>query len=174
MTDIRSTITDAEDLRMREKKMPKVRTTSSTMETFDANKIIDSLILEAGLLRVDAHLIAVRVMDRIVASGIKFLSGPLIREMCNSVLAEMGFERERVLYTRVGIPMHDLGLLINNPSAHTSNANLMRNFCFCESLSFNHHSWSIFILQYHQMIQHFLAVDSHFFKGINRCNNQTH
>ncbi|MFW9892183.1 MAG: anaerobic ribonucleoside-triphosphate reductase [Candidatus Thorarchaeota archaeon] len=127
MTDIGSTITSAEDLKAREKKMPKVRTTSSTMETFDASKIIDSLILEAGLLHADAHLIAVKVMDRIVASGIKFLSGPLIREMCNSILAEMGFEKERILYTRVGIPMHDLTMLINNPGDHTYNANLMRN-----------------------------------------------
>ncbi|TFG97659.1 hypothetical protein E4H12_08025, partial [Candidatus Thorarchaeota archaeon] len=61
MTDIRSTLTDVEDLRMRERKMPKVRTTSSTMESYDANKIIDSLVLEAGLLRNDAHLVAVRV-----------------------------------------------------------------------------------------------------------------
>jgi anaerobic ribonucleoside-triphosphate reductase len=85
---------------MRERKMPKVRTTSSTMETFDANKIIESLILEARLSHADAQLVAVKVMDRIVASGIKFLSGPLIREMCNSVLAELGFEKERILYTR--------------------------------------------------------------------------
>ncbi len=127
MTDIGSTITSIEDLQTREKKMPRVRTTSSAMEKFDANMIIDSLILEAGLLRVDAQLVAVKVMDRIVASGIKFLSGPLIREMCNSILAETGFERERILYTRVGIPMYDLGLLIHNPGEHTSNANLMRN-----------------------------------------------
>ncbi|MHA2234809.1 MAG: anaerobic ribonucleoside-triphosphate reductase, partial [Candidatus Thorarchaeota archaeon] len=127
MTDIGSSIIPDKTLRAREKKMPKVRTTSSTMETFNANKIIDSLVLEAKLHHADAQLVAVKVMDRIVASGIKFLSGPLIREMCNSVLAEMGFESERILYTRVGIPMHDLGLLINNPSEHTSNANLMRN-----------------------------------------------
>jgi anaerobic ribonucleoside-triphosphate reductase len=127
MTDIRSSVSDLEDLQSRERKMPKVRTTQGTMEPFDANAIIDSLVLEAGLARADAHLVAVKVMDRIVASGIKFLSGPLIREMCNSVLAEMGMEKERILYTRVGIPMYDLGLLINKPIDHTSNANLMRN-----------------------------------------------
>ena len=43
MTDIHNTLATSEELRLREKKMPKVRTTSSTMETFDANKIIDSL-----------------------------------------------------------------------------------------------------------------------------------
>ena len=127
MTDIHDALATSEELRLREKKMPKVRTTSSTMETFDSSKIIDSLVLEAGLLRADAQLVAVKVMDRIVASGIKFLSGPLIREMCNSILAEMGLENERILYTRVGIPMYDLGLLIDNPGDHTSNANLMRN-----------------------------------------------
>ena len=48
MTDIHNALATAEDLRVREKKMPKVRTTSSTMETFDANKIIDSLVLRLG------------------------------------------------------------------------------------------------------------------------------
>jgi anaerobic ribonucleoside-triphosphate reductase len=41
--------------------------------------------------------------------------------------AELGLEKERILYTRVGIPMYDLNLLIHNPSEYTSNANLMRN-----------------------------------------------
>ncbi|MFW9955162.1 MAG: hypothetical protein ACFFD3_11465, partial [Candidatus Thorarchaeota archaeon] len=103
MTDIKPSITDeTDDLSAREKKLPKVRTTSGTMVPFEANKIIDSLVLEAELTRADAHLVATRVMDRIAASGIKFLSGPLIREMCNSVLAEFGLERERIRYTRVG------------------------------------------------------------------------
>ncbi|MHA1960690.1 MAG: anaerobic ribonucleoside-triphosphate reductase [Candidatus Thorarchaeota archaeon] len=128
MTDItRSIADDIEAIESREKRMPKVRTTSSTIEPFKAERIIDSLVLEARLSRADAQLVAVRVMDRIVASGIRFLSGPLIREMCNSVLAELGFEQARVLYTRVGVPMYDLTQLIHDPGAHTSNANLMRN-----------------------------------------------
>ncbi|MHA1909119.1 MAG: anaerobic ribonucleoside-triphosphate reductase, partial [Candidatus Thorarchaeota archaeon] len=128
MTDIRPSISDEnEDLRAREKKLPKVRTTSGTMVPFEATKIIDSLVLEAKLSRPDAHLVCTRVMDRIAASGIKFLSGPLIREMCNSVLAEFGLEKERVRYTRVGVPMYDLDLLISATGEHTNNANLMRN-----------------------------------------------
>ncbi|MHA2379663.1 MAG: anaerobic ribonucleoside-triphosphate reductase [Candidatus Thorarchaeota archaeon] len=112
---------------MRETKLPKVRTTSSTLEPFDVERIIRSLVREANLSQADAQLVALRVMDRIAASGIKFLSGPLIREMCNSVLAELGFEKERILYTRVGVPMYDLNQLIHNPGLHTNNANLMRN-----------------------------------------------
>ncbi|MGD9382052.1 MAG: anaerobic ribonucleoside-triphosphate reductase, partial [Candidatus Thorarchaeota archaeon] len=127
MTDIHSSVISHEDLKVREKKLPKVRTTSSTLEPFDVDRIIESLITEAHLTRADAQLVALKVMDRIAASGIKFLSGPLIREMCNSVLAELGFEKERILYTRVGVPMFDLNHLIHNPGHHTNNANLMRN-----------------------------------------------
>ncbi len=116
-----------EEMNVREKKLPKVRTTSGTMVPFEAQRIVDSLMLEANLPHGDAQLVCIRVMDRIAASGIKFLSGPLIREMCNSVLAEMGLEKERIRYTRVGVPMYDLDQLINAPGDHTSNANLMRN-----------------------------------------------
>ncbi|MFW9931884.1 MAG: hypothetical protein ACFFDR_04440, partial [Candidatus Thorarchaeota archaeon] len=112
MTDIRPSITDeTEDLHAREKKLPKVRSTSGTMMSFEADRIITSLQQEANLTHADAHLVATRVMDRIAASGIKFLSGPLIREMCNSVLAEFGMEAERIRYTKVGVPMYDLDQL---------------------------------------------------------------
>ena len=128
MTDIHKSVSsEIEEIYSREKRLPKVRTTVGTMEPFVAENIIQSLMNEAGLTRADAHLVAIRVMDRIASSGIKFLSGPLIREMCNSVLAEFGLEKERMMYTRVGVPMHDLNLLIHAPADHTSNANLMRN-----------------------------------------------
>ncbi len=127
MTEIRDLTVDLEELHTRDKRLPKVRSTSGTIEAFNSDKIIDSLMLEAGLKKETAIFVASRVVDRIVASGIKFLSGPLIREMCNSVLAEMGLEQERIRYTRVGVPMYDLDQLILNPRRHTSNANLMRN-----------------------------------------------
>ncbi|MGY5853786.1 MAG: anaerobic ribonucleoside-triphosphate reductase, partial [Candidatus Thorarchaeota archaeon] len=128
MTDIHTSISDSiEALTSREKKLPKVRTTIGTMEAFRAQNIIDSLIIETHLTHADAQLVAIKVMDRIASSGIKFLSGPLIREMCNSILAELGLEKERMMYTRVGVPMHDLNLLIHDVGDHTSNANLMRN-----------------------------------------------
>ncbi|MHA1962880.1 MAG: anaerobic ribonucleoside-triphosphate reductase, partial [Candidatus Thorarchaeota archaeon] len=109
MTDIHISIADElEHLRARERKLPKVRTTSGTMVSFDAGKIVDSLVIETNLLRADAQLVAVKVMDRIV-------------------LAELGFEGDRILYTRVGVPMFDLNQLINETGVHTNNANLMRN-----------------------------------------------
>ncbi|MHA2051474.1 MAG: anaerobic ribonucleoside-triphosphate reductase [Promethearchaeota archaeon] len=47
------------------------------------------------------------VVRRIVSSGIKFLSGPHIREIVCSILSEEHFENERKLYTRIGIPLMD-------------------------------------------------------------------
>ncbi|MEM4734140.1 MAG: anaerobic ribonucleoside-triphosphate reductase [Candidatus Thorarchaeota archaeon] len=127
MTEITETGADLESVKSREKKLPQVRTTSSTMEPFDSSRIVGSLVRETGMSETIARTVALKVMDRIAASGIKFLSGPLIREMCNSVLAEMGLEAERIRYTRVGIPIYDLNQLISSPGLFTSNANLMRN-----------------------------------------------
>ena len=47
------------------------------------------------------------VVRRIISSGIKFLSGPHIREIVCSVLSEQHFEDERKLYTRIGMPLMD-------------------------------------------------------------------
>jgi len=128
LTDINEAVAGSiAEIAAREEKLPSVRTTSGTIEDFSAERIINSLHHEAGLTHANAELVAVKVMDRIAASGIKFLSGPLIREMCNSVLAELGLEEERIRYTRVGIPMWDVHQLIHDTGDHTSNANLMRN-----------------------------------------------
>ncbi|MFX1499223.1 MAG: anaerobic ribonucleoside-triphosphate reductase, partial [Promethearchaeota archaeon] len=44
---------------------------------------------------------------RIISSGIKFLSGPHIREIVCSILSEQHYEEERKLYTRIGMPLMD-------------------------------------------------------------------
>ncbi|MHA2281470.1 MAG: anaerobic ribonucleoside-triphosphate reductase [Promethearchaeota archaeon] len=47
------------------------------------------------------------VVRRIISSGIKFLSGPHIREIVCSILSEQHFEDERKLYTRIGMALMD-------------------------------------------------------------------
>ncbi len=109
------------------KSLPYVRTSSKDLFPFDPDRIIESLIVEAEVPRKTAIKIAWQVVQRIYHSGIEFLSGPLIREMCNSVLAEMGLEEARKKYTRVGVPLYDLNKIIANPSIHASNAHLAHN-----------------------------------------------
>ena len=56
MTDIHNAVVPNNDLQIRAKKIPKVRTTSSTMETFDPERIIQSLIQEAQLNRSNSEI----------------------------------------------------------------------------------------------------------------------
>lgn len=107
--------------------LPPVRTSRGMIENFDATKIIQNLIKETGMDKKKATQVAKKVVQRIISSNIQWLSSPMIREMACSVLAEMGMIEERKLYTRIGIPIHDLNEMIVNPLKHTWNANLQIN-----------------------------------------------
>jgi len=42
------------------------------------------------------------------------ITAPLIREVVNVHLLKLGFEKERLQYTRIGLPFHDLQELFKN------------------------------------------------------------
>jgi len=86
---------------------PLVFRTEGDLTEFNSSRILDSIIKETGLNVEDANKITELVVRRIVSSGIKFLSGPHIREIVCSILSEQHFENERKLYTRIGIPLMD-------------------------------------------------------------------
>ncbi len=77
------------------------------MVDFEPFKIECSIVKETGLNQTAANKITGIVTRRIISSGIKFLSGPHIREIVCSVLSEQHFEDERKLYTRIGMPLMD-------------------------------------------------------------------
>ncbi|MFX0042406.1 MAG: anaerobic ribonucleoside-triphosphate reductase, partial [Candidatus Hodarchaeota archaeon] len=77
------------------------------MVEFDPTKIFNSIIKETKMSDEDAKHITELVARRIISSGIKFLSGPHIREIVCSMLSENHFEQERKLYTRIGMPLMD-------------------------------------------------------------------
>ncbi|MFW9866692.1 MAG: anaerobic ribonucleoside-triphosphate reductase [Candidatus Thorarchaeota archaeon] len=87
--------------------VPKVFRTEGDVVGFEPDKITQSLIRETGLDQKDADKITELVIRRIISSGIKFLSGPHIREIVCSILSEQHFEEERKLYTRIGMPLMD-------------------------------------------------------------------
>jgi len=39
---------------------------------------------------------------------LELITAPLIREVVNVHLLKLGFEKERLQYTRIGLPFHDL------------------------------------------------------------------
>lgn len=87
--------------------LPKVFRTEGNIAEFDPSKIFDSILKETGMSETDAKHITELVVRRIISSGIKFLSGPHIREIVCSILSEQHFENERKLYTRIGMPLMD-------------------------------------------------------------------
>jgi ribonucleoside-triphosphate reductase len=107
-------------------RLPKVRS-HDEFHKFNPENIVNSLILETKISRDLALDIAIEVVEKIAASGIKYLTGANIRSFCISVLAERGLEKESILYTRIGIPMYDITQTITDPTAKNSNANLLRN-----------------------------------------------
>ncbi len=89
-----------------------VRTSRFALEDFDANKIVDSLIKEAGMPVDLAQKIAKEAERRLVKSKTKYLTAPLIREVVNAILIEKGLEEHRHKLTRLGLPVHDVTSLI--------------------------------------------------------------
>ncbi len=87
--------------------LPKVFRTEGNISEFDPSKIFESILKETEMSETDAKHITELVVRRIISSGIKFLSGPHIREIVCSILSEQHFENERKLYTRIGMPLMD-------------------------------------------------------------------
>ncbi|MDI6730070.1 MAG: anaerobic ribonucleoside-triphosphate reductase [Candidatus Altarchaeum sp.] len=103
----------------------KIRTSLSTFEDFDANKITRSLIEETDIDEKIAERISKTVKKQIEKLNPEFVTAPLIREMVCVELLKGGFENERKLYTRLGMPVYDVTFLIEHGSKE--NANLQFN-----------------------------------------------
>jgi anaerobic ribonucleoside-triphosphate reductase len=87
--------------------LPRVFRTEGDVVPFDPVIIELSITKETGLDRDSVNKITESVVRRIISSGIKFLSGPHIREIVCSILSEQHYEEERKLYTRIGMPLMD-------------------------------------------------------------------
>lgn len=123
--------------------MPMVRTTSGFLEPWNREKIVRQLLREtqlakemfsiAAMDREDAEKIALEVENKIRSMKLKFVSGPLIREIINNMLLEKSDQRpEFVIYrnilTRVGAPVYDAYLIdIGEGFEAKENANLQPN-----------------------------------------------
>ena len=103
----------------------KVRTSLSTFEDFDVNKITKSLIEETEIDEKTARKIAKSVEKQMRKLNIEFVTAPLIREIVCVELLKKGLEKERKLYTRLGMPVYDVTFLIDRGSKE--NANLQFN-----------------------------------------------
>ena len=96
---------------------PKVRTTDGFMVNWDRNIIVNQLLKETKLSEIfynkptitkgEAIHIAKEAEKIIKKMNIKFLSGPLIREIVNNILLDRGHVEWRNIMTRVGASVYD-------------------------------------------------------------------
>ena len=99
-----------------------VRTSHSTLEEFDANKITNALIREAKMPPEQAKRIAKETEKLLQKSKIKHLTAPLIREITNTILIEKGQEEYRHKLTRLGMPVHEVTTLIEAKNSQGANS----------------------------------------------------
>jgi len=98
-----------------------VRTSRLSIETFDRNKIAESLVREADVPVDLAQRITREAEKRLLKFGTKYLTAPLIREFVNAVLIERGLEEYRHKLTRLGLPVYDVTQLIKETSTKSAN-----------------------------------------------------
>ncbi|MDY6965605.1 MAG: anaerobic ribonucleoside-triphosphate reductase [Halobacteriota archaeon] len=118
--------------------MPKVRTSDGYMLDWDRQAIVKQLLKETklsekfyGISAIDlesALQIAREAEERIKLMGVKFLSGPLVREIVNVILLENHHQEWRNISTRIGTPVYDAYMIdTGNGFEANENANLQEN-----------------------------------------------
>ncbi len=118
--------------------IPKVRTTDGHLMDWDRNTIVKQLLKETRLseefhgspamTEEEAKEIAKETEKRIKDMGVKFLSGPLVRELVNIILLERGHTEWRNISTRVGTPVFEAHKIdIGSGFEKNDNANLQEN-----------------------------------------------
>ncbi|MBY9002373.1 MAG: anaerobic ribonucleoside-triphosphate reductase [Candidatus Lokiarchaeota archaeon] len=104
--------------------LPRVFRTEGDVVTFDPSKIEGSIIKETGINPESANELTQLVVRRIISSGIKFLSGPHIREIVCSILSEEHYEEARKLYTRIGMPLMDYEAILEKGINENANQDM--------------------------------------------------
>tara|TARA_B100000029_G_scaffold34958_1_gene32849 strand:- start:123 stop:2282 length:2160 start_codon:yes stop_codon:yes gene_type:complete len=91
-----------------------VRTSHDSIEEFNSNKIIQSLVSEGSLPLELSQKVTEEVENRIYKFQTAYLTGSLIREMVNNVLLEHGHEEYRNKLARLGMPVFDVQEMFTN------------------------------------------------------------
>ncbi|WP_303321769.1 anaerobic ribonucleoside-triphosphate reductase [Cloacibacillus evryensis] len=88
---------------------------------WDASRIRDALIIEAGTDPATAEGIALEVEDDLLKYGRSNVTTSIIREMVNVKLFQRGLEAKLADHSRIGLPVHDLETMMFNKNKENSN-----------------------------------------------------
>jgi len=95
--------------------------TEAELTPWNRDKIGQALVKEANIPLKVANRVAHNVEKKIVASGVKQIATSFIRELVDSELLGLGYEKKIKEQTSLGIPTYDLQELIFSKSLENSN-----------------------------------------------------
>ena len=98
-----------------------VRSSQDDMLGWNRQRIVDALLRETFVDRDTAEKISRDIEMTIQAGRVKTITGPLIREMVNAKLLEMGLEEARRMHTRLGVPLYDVDQLLVQHNKENAN-----------------------------------------------------
>jgi len=98
-----------------------VRSSQDDMLGWNRQRIVDALLRETFIDRGTAEKISRDIEVTIQAGKVKTITGPLIREMVNAKLLEMGLEEARRMHTRLGVPLYDVDQLLVQHNKENAN-----------------------------------------------------
>ncbi len=96
---------------------------------FNSNLIYKSILRETDISKENAKKVVEEDVRKIIAmsSNEKYVTSPMIREITNTTFLQYGLEKERLQYTRIGFPRHDLKKLIENNNIPETNIKILKH-----------------------------------------------
>ena len=88
---------------------------------WDASRIRDALIIEAGVDPATSEGIALEVEEELLKYGRSHVTTTIIREMVNVKLFQRGLEAKLADHSRIGLPVHDLEKMMLTKNKENSN-----------------------------------------------------
>ena len=88
--------------------LPKLIGKDFNKKSFNPKIIYDSLLKETTINSEIAKRITDNVCRFLIVNNLEIITPPLIREVVNIEFLKLGFEKERLQYTRIGFPYYDL------------------------------------------------------------------
>ncbi|MBU0675137.1 MAG: anaerobic ribonucleoside-triphosphate reductase [Proteobacteria bacterium] len=98
-----------------------VRTSGEDILGWDRQRIVDALLRETYIDRDTADRVSIAVEKTIQSGAVKTVTGPLIRELVNAKLLELGLEDARRMHTRLGVPLYDVDQLLVQHNKENAN-----------------------------------------------------
>ena len=87
--------------------------TKINQEEFEPNKIYESLLKETDISENNAKIITNKICRFLIGHGLKIITSPMIREIACVQMLDMNLEKERLQYTRIGLPYYDYEQLLD-------------------------------------------------------------